>query len=404
MHPSFLPQWPPGVNDFLLFGMMLLIGLIGGELARRTSFLPRISGFVISGLLLGPSVLGLIDAQMLANARIFTDIALGIILFQLGMQFDLNVIRNDKSLIYAGIAESLLSFLMIDLVLTAFGIGRLHAAMAAAIGVSSSPAVVLLVIREFNAEGPVSRRALVHVAINNMLAFSFFTILLPFLHYRQQAGWMTILIQPVYQAGASLLIAFIMMHVCIRMARLLGRNEALQFALFVGAIILAIGLSKTANCSSLLTLLAFGAMSRNLDTDNSLMDIEFGHGGEIFFVLLFVIAGANLHLHELTSFIWAAFAFVGVRFAGKMTGIIALSAFSPITLRQSALLGLTLVPMAGLAIGLTESTAKLYPDFSRELNTIVLSAVAILETIGPILTEFALKRAGEIDPDKQLNH
>ena len=404
MHPAFLPQWPPGVNDFLLFGAMLLVGIVGGELARRTSFLPRITGFVASGLLLGPSALGLIDAQMLANARIFTDIALGIILFQLGMQFDLEAIRNDRSLAYAGLAESFLSFLLIDLVLSAFGVGKLHAAMAAAIGVSSSPAVVLLVIREFNADGPVTRRALVHVAINNMLAFSVFTVLLPFLHYRQQADWATILIQPFYQAGASLLIAFIMVHVCIRMARLLGRDEALQFALFVGAIISAIGLSKIANCSNLLTLLAFGAMARNLDIGNSLMEIEFGHGGGIFFVLLFVIAGANLHLHELASVAWAALAFVGVRFAGKMAGLVALSAFSPMNLKQSALLGLTLVPMAGLAIGLTESTAKLYPDFSRELSAIVLGSVAILETIGPILTEFALKRSGEIDPGKRLDH
>ena len=404
MPPTFLPHFPPSGNDFLLFGAMLLVGIVGGELARRTGFLPRITGFVAIGLLLGPGAIGLLDAHMLENAKIFTDIALGIILFQLGMQLDLGALKEDRSLLQASIAECAISFLLIFLVLDRFGVGKLHAAMAAAIGVSSSPAVVLLVIREFSASGPVTKRALIHVAINNMISFTIFTILLPILHYRQQAGWSTILLQPLYQAAVSLLIAFLLVHVSIRMARLLGRNENLQFALFVGAIIAAIGLSKMMNCSNLLTLLAFGAMARNLDMGESLMKIEFGHGGEIFFVLLFVIAGANLHLRELVSVAGAAFAFVGVRFLGKMAGLMLLSHRTPLDYRQSGLLGLTLVPMAGLAIGLSETTAGLYPDFARELSAIILGSVAILETIGPILTEFALKRSGEVDQAKSLDH
>lgn len=404
MQLSFLPHWPFAGNDFLLFGAMLLVGIVGGELARRTSFLPRITGFVASGLLLGPSVLGVLDTDMLEHAKIFTDIALGIILFQLGMQLDLKALRGDRILILSSLAESALSFILIYFVLNAFGIGKLHAAMAAAIGVSSSPAVVLLVVREFRAEGPVTRRALSHVAINNILAFLAFTILLPFLHYSQQASWTTILLQPVYQAAASLLLAFLLAHACIRIARLLGRNENLQFALLVGLIICAIGLSKMANCSNLLTLLALGTMARNLDIGASLMEIEFGHGGEIFFVLLFVIAGANLHLHELATVAWAALAFVGIRFFGKTAGLLLLTRFSPLSARQSALLGMTLVPMAGLAIGLTETTSRLYPQFAQELSAIILGSVAILESVGPILTEFALKRAGEVNPEQKIGH
>lgn len=401
---SFLPHWPFSVNDFLLFGSILLVGIVGGELAQRTGFLPRITGFVATGFLLGPGMLGFLDADMLLHAKIFTDIALGLILFQLGMQLDFKSLRHDRMLILSSLAEAGLSFLLIYFTLSLFHIGKLHAALAAAIGISSSPAVVLLVIREFNAEGPVSRHALSHVAINNILSFFAYTVLLPFLHYKQQANWSTILLQPFYQAAASLLLAFLLAHACIRIARLLGRNESLQFALLVGLIIAAIGLSKMLACSNLLTLLALGALARNIDDSEELMKIEFGHGGEIFFVLLFVIAGANLHLHELVTVGWAAIAFVGVRFAGKSVGLLVLKPFSSLSVKQSALLGLTLVPMAGLAIGLTEETARLYPDFARELSAIILGSVAILETIGPILTEFALKTAGEVKPGQKIEH
>ncbi|MHB1299310.1 MAG: cation:proton antiporter [Burkholderiales bacterium] len=404
MQFSFLPQWPLTGNDFLLFGAILLVGIVGGELAQRTSFLPRITGFVATGLILGPSMLGLLNANMLADAKLFTDIALGLILFQLGMQLDFKALRSDRILILSSLAEASLSFFLIFFALGLFHVGKLHAALAAAIGISSSPAVVLLVVREFKAEGPVTRRALSHVAINNVLAFFTYTMLLPFLHYKQQADWATILLQPLYQALASLILAWLLAHACIRIARLLGWNENLQFALLVGLIISAIGLSKLANCSNPLTLLALGIMARNFDTRNDLMEIEFGHGGEVFFVLLFVIAGANLHLKELASVGWAALAFVGVRFIGKTAGLLVLTPFSSLSARQSALLGLTLVPMAGLAIGLTEETAHLYPEFARELSAIVLGSVAILETVGPVLTEFALKRAGEVGSDQKLAH
>ena len=349
-------------------------------------------------------MLGLLDASMLVNVKPFTDIALGLILFQLGMQLDIKALRGDKILILSSLAEAALSFLLIFFVLGLFHVDNLHAALAAAIGISSSPAVVLLVVREFSADGPVTRRALDHVAINNVLAFFAYTILLPFLHYRQQADWATILLQPLYQALTSLILAWFLAHACIRIARLLGRNENLQFALLVGLIISAIGLAKLFSCSNLLTLLALGIMARNLDTRNELMEIEFGHGGEIFFVLLFVIAGANLHLRELASVGWAAIAFVGIRFVGKTAGLLVLTPFSTLSIGQSSLLGLTLVPMAGLAIGLTEATTQLYPEFSRELSAIVLGSVAILETVGPILTEFALKRAGEVSSDQKLEH
>ncbi|MCC6067649.1 cation:proton antiporter [Ferrovum sp. PN-J185] len=404
MELNFLPQWPRTENSFLLFGAILLVGIVGGELAQRTSFLPRITGFVATGLILGPSMLGLLDASMLTNVKPFTDIALGLILFQLGMQLDFKALRSDKIIIFSALVEAVLSFSLIFFVLSLFHVDYLHAALAAAIGISSSPAVVLLVIREFKADGPVTRRALDHVAINNVLAFFAYTILLPFLHYKQQADWTTIFLQPLYQALTSLVLAWFLAHACIRIARLLGRNENLQFALLVGLIISAIGLAKLFSCSNLLTLLALGIMARNLDIHNELMDIEFGHGGEIFFVLLFVIAGANLHLKELASVGWAAIAFVGIRFIGKTAGLLLLTPFSPLSIKQSSLLSLTLVPMAGLAIGLTEATSQLYPEFSKELSAIILGSVAILETVGPIVTEFALKRAGEVSLDQKLKH
>jgi Kef-type K+ transport system membrane component KefB len=145
-------------------------------------------------------------------------------------------------------------------------------------------------------------------------------------------------------------------------------------------------------------------LSRNLDKEKRLMDVEFGHGGELFFLILFVVAGANLHLDELSSAGLIAVAFVLARLLAKSVAVYGPLRRLGLDSMQAGMVGLTLVPMAGLAIGLTQVTYTMYPDFGRELSAIVLASVALLETIGPIMTKYALIRAGEVAPDKRIEH
>lgn len=400
---GYLPAWPPELNGFVLFGALILAGVAGGHLAHRTSFLPRITGFIAAGFVLGPSVLGLLTVEMLDMSRLFVDLALGLILFQLGRLLNLPLALRAPGLLGASLLESALSFVLVFVVLTALGIAAMPAALAAAIGISSSPAVVLMVVKELDARGPLTDRSLMLVAFNNVLSFLAYTLLLPFLHYSQAAAWDTVLLQPVYKLGVSLLLAWGLARLLLAIARLVGRNEGLQFALLVGVIVGGVGLSKVLDASMLLTVLAMGGFARHLDRRRALMRVDFGHGGQLFFVILFVVAGANLHVHDLLTAGWAALGFVLARFAGKALGAMMLvrTGLSP---RKAGLAGLTLMPMAGMAIGLTQSTAAMYPHFATTLTAIVLGAIAILETVGPIATEFALKRSGEVRADARLDH
>jgi len=110
MSAEFLPAWPPAANSFALFGLVLLAGLIGGRVAAMTRVLPAITGYIITGFLLGPGVLGWLTDAALDDARIFADISLGIVVFELGRRLDLAWARHDKWLLPTGLAESLLSF------------------------------------------------------------------------------------------------------------------------------------------------------------------------------------------------------------------------------------------------------------------------------------------------------
>lgn len=403
MNLSFLPVWPLQINAMLVFGALILVGLLGGYLAAKTRFLPRITGFIVIGFLMGPSGLGLFGEELLGLAKYFVEIALGLILFQLGRLLDVRHAVHERPLLAAAALEATLSFGLIFLALSWLGVDRIHAALAGAIGISSSPAVVLLVVRELGAEGELTERSLMLVAINNILSFLVFTALLPLLHYTQAADWETILLEPAYKLLVSLALAMVLARLLILLAATFGRNGGVQFTLIVGMIVGAVGLSSMLSGATLLTMLALGVLSHNLDREQVLERIDFGPLGEIFFVILFVTAGASLHLHDLAVAGWAALAFVVARSVGKSLGVLVLSP-RVLSWKKSSLMGLTLVPMAGMAIGLTQSTASLYPEFAATLSAIILGAVAILETVGPIATELALKLSGEVAVDKKLEH
>ena len=400
---SYLPLWPLELNGFLLFGILILIGVAGGHLAHRTGVLPRITGFIATGFILGPSVLGLLTPAMLNMAQLFVDLALGLILFQLGQLLNLPLAFRAKGLIWASLLESALSFVLVFGVLYTLGIPPLPAALAAAIGISSSPAVALMVVKELDASGPLTDRTLMLVALNNILSFLAYTLLLPFLHYTQAADWNTVLLQPIYKLSMSVLLAWALARTLLALARQVGNNEGLQFALLVGVIVGGIGLAKALEASDLLTLLAMGGFVRHLDRKRALMDVDFGHGGQLFFVILFVVAGATLHLHDLMTAGWAAVGFVVARFIGKALGVMVLTS-TGLPREKAHLASLTLMPMAGMAIGLTQSTSTMYPQFATTLTAIVLGAIAILETLGPIATEYALKRSGEVHSEADVSH
>ena len=121
-------------------------------------------------------------------------------------------------------------------------------------------------------------------------------------------------------------------------------------------------------------------------------------------ILLFVIAGTKLHFDELLHVGGLAIAFVLLRVAAKMLGCMLMAKRNGLTNKEAALSGLMLTPMAGLAIGLVQSTYNLYPEFSGQLTALILAAVAILETLGPIATEYALKQSGEVPADVSVKH
>jgi len=392
---EFLPQFPLAAGPLALFGALLLAGALAGELTKRVLNLPRITGYVLIGLALGASGLNVLDASMLGYARVFLDIGLGLVLFELGRRLDFRWLRRDRWLSVMALAESVLSFACMFGALSWFDIAPLYAAVAAAIGVSSSPAIVLLVAREQRAEGQVTDRALNLVALNSVVAFVLTTMLLSWIHHEYRAGWFTAVLHPLYILVGSLFVGFLASVLALALARWLGKQAELHLALVLALIVLLVGAATALKISVLIVLLTFGVLVKNLDREHVLMPVDIGRFGQIFFVVLFVASGAMLRVSELVTGGAVAVVYITARFVGKSVGVLCFARLSGIRAGSGGLLSIALLPMSGIAIAMTHSAGALYPAFGAKLASIVMAAALILELLGPLAVQFALRRAGE---------
>ncbi|HEY9396041.1 MAG TPA: cation:proton antiporter [Burkholderiales bacterium] len=396
----FLPDWPIVTNQMIWVGLLLLSGIVGGEVAKRYARLPRITGYAAAGLLLGPGAFGLIGTSLLGELRVFVDISIGLILFELGQRLDLRWLRRTPALVLMGIAEAVCAALLVFFTLHYyFDYAALSAAVAGAIAASTSPAVVMRVAAELRAEGQVTERALILVAVNSVLAFLALTVLVPWVHLEYEGSVIAVLLHPLYLLVVSLLLAFAAAWTTLRIVTLLGKSPERQFVLVIAMVVLTVGAAILLKVSVLLALLAFGALVRTFDSKHHFIVVDFGRAGHLFYVILFVVTGASLDLRLLTVVGGAALAFVFVRWAGKAIGVLALAPLVGLSFRHAALLAVALAPMSGLAVVMVHETSSLYPQLSESIAPVVLAAVVILELLGPIATQYALRRAGEASPE-----
>ncbi len=394
-----LPSGWPQLNTLVVFGLLLALGVLGGLVAARARYLPSITGFIVLGLIVGPSGLGLLTPRALAESSVLVDIALGLILFRLGVTLHPVKAARDRKLMVTSLVEGLGTFIAVLVLMLWADASPVLAVLAAAIAVSSSPAVLIHVVDELKAEGPSVRHAESLVAANNVLSFVLFSLALPMALLGDAFHLDTALLLPAYQLFGAVVVAMGVAWLVTSIARLTRHGEEhFRFALVVGAVMLTLGLAQGFKVSTLFASLALGIACRTMQGRTRLTRVDFGGGGDVFFVILFVFAGANLHLAEVLKYAPIAFAYVLVRSLVKVGAVYGCGIAYGTSHRSALASGLMLVPMAGLAIGLVQTTTVLMPEMGARVAAIVLAAVAIFETVGPPIVTYALRFSGEAHP------
>ncbi len=396
--PSFLPETLPRFDQIGWFALLLLVAVGLGELARILR-LPRLLGYVAAGFALGPRGSGLMNWATVYDLRILVDVALGLMLFELGYSFHLSWLRRNPWLLLTSVLEATLTFFAVFGALRLAGIATIYAVGAAAIGISTSPAVIVQLPRELRAQGQVTERLKMLTAMNCAYAVVATTIWVSWLHLEYKATPFVAILHPVYLIVGSLALALVAAGFARIAPRWLRSRRSSTLLLILGLVLLVISGARALQLSPMLTLLAFGLFSRHYVGWLRVLPSDFPVISALMAVILFALIGSSLNFTSIGTVALATGAFAAARLAAKWVATVATALPSGISLKKGSLLGLGLAPMSGLAVVLVQDVMGVYPDFPLVLSTIVLATVTVLELPGPILTKISLSRARETHPE-----
>lgn len=382
----------------LYIAVALAAGLLFNRFAKLVA-LPNVTGYLIAGLLIGPSVLNIIPKDGATALEPFVDVALGFIAFSIGGEFKLSNIRQigTKALLIT-LFESLTAVLCVDVVLWAWGFEMPLVLILGAISAATAPAATLMVVRQYKAKGPVTQTLLPVVASDDAVGLIAFAISISIAQAIDKGGEMSIrvmLLEPILKIILSLALGAAigtLMSLALRFFH--SRDNFL--AMSVMAVLLGVGLASLWGLSSLLLCMSIGAFVSNLRNDSEKILEGCDRWTAPLFMLFFVLSGAELDLSIIPSVGLLGFIYIFVRSIGKYTGASIGSLVLKADPNVRKYLGFALLPQAGVAIGMAQMCSAMMPKYAAQINTVVLSATLVYELFGPSITKFALSRAGEI--------
>lgn len=384
-------QW----NALLLFGSLLLFGLIAGHVVSKSPWVPRITGYLIVGFILGGGGLNWLSGDVLHVTNIFADIAVALVVYQLGRYVDIGWLRREKWLLATVVTSAVLCFIFVSMALLRSGASQVAALLGGVWAIATAPAVVLAVLRDLKAEGQVTRRLAAMTALNNFVAILAAYALLPVIANESGAPLLMLVEHALYLLAGSCVLAYLTYRLMMPLARLLGRQGSRQFVLVIAVIALAIGAAHALHLPVMLTMLIFAILSKNLDRQYDLMELEFGVANELFVVMLFVTVGASIRLADLNMVGVSVLVLIVARFAAMGCGVFLFARFARMNWKQAGLLTLGTLPMTEAGLGLMQTISSFYPHTAADVLPLLAGCLIVLELSGPIATQFSLIKSGE---------
>ena len=404
---------------FLSLSIALLAGLLLSRLAKLVK-LPAVTAYLISGVLIGPFVLGALNipgigiiSEQIEGFGLISDLALGFIAFSMGNEFRLSQLKKiGKQATVIGVLQALITTIVVDVALIA-----LHFAMPdtlsipaaivlASVATATAPAATLMVVKQYKAKGPVTDVLLPVVALDDAVGLVVFAISFGIARSMGTAGVspLAIILEPLLEIVLSLLLGFVM-GLLFTLCERYFHSRSKRMAVSVTFVMLTVALSGLKfeigdihiAFSSLLACMMLGTVFCNIcEVSEELMDRADRWTTPVL-ILFFVISGAELDLSVFAQWtvVVVGIIYIIARSLGKYYGANISARITKSDPNIIKYLGITLLPQAGVALGMAIKAIELGPDGAIVRN-ITLFAVLIYEIVGPFLTKMALTKAGDI--------
>lgn len=406
--------------------LAMIAGLLMSRLTKLVK-LPAVTAYLIAGLILGPFCLGALKLNGLGfsslenveSYKVVTQVALGFIAFAMGNEFRLTQLKNmGKKAVFIGIFQAVITTIVVDAVLVTLhllfpNMLSLPAAITlGAIASATAPAATLMVVRQYKADGPLTRLLMLVVAIDDAVGLLLFSISFGIANALQNGAvsMMDVLVEPIVEIILSLGLGALMGWL-LNKVEFFFHSRSKRMTISVAFVLLTVGLSMLKfqigpiHCgfSLLLVCMMTGTIFCNVcDTSEELMNRVENWTVPIT-LLFFVISGAELDLTVLANPITliVGVIYIIARSLGKCVGANFSCRATECNEKITKNLGITLLPQAGVALGMALSATALKDG--ALVRNVILFSVLIYELFGPALTKRALMKAGEINPEGKTN-
>ena len=415
------------MQTLMTLSVALLAGLLLSRLAKLLK-LPAVTAYLVAGILIGPYCLGALgiegfgftSMENVDKFSLISDVALGFIAFSIGNEFRLAQLKKTgKQATVIGIFQAVFTTLLVDAILIAVHLAMpdkfsLSAALIlGAVASATAPAATLMVVRQYKAKGPLTDILLPIVALDDAVGLVLFAISFgiakAFISGR--VDMISVVVEPILEVVLSLLLGLIMGWL-FTMSEKFFHSNSKRMSMSVAFVFLTVACSMLKfeiggvhiAFSSLLVCMMLGTIFCNMcDFSEELMD-RVDRWSAPLFILFFVISGAELEFSVFKDFAIIAIGLIYIlaRSAGKYSGAFISAKSVKCEPNIVKYLGVTLLPQAGVALGMAIKAEQLGPEGVIVAN-ITLFAVLIYELVGPMLTKISLLKAGEIKPEEKTS-
>ena len=408
----------------ICLSIALIAGLLMSRLAKAVN-LPAVTSYLVAGLLLGPFVLGRLglsglgigfgSLEQVEGYGVVTQVALGFIAFVIGNEFRLSSLRSmGQQAITVGIAQAVITTALVDVALVGVHLlfpqvlSLASAITLGSIAAATAPAATLMVVKQYKAKGPLTHLLLMVVAIDDAVGLVLFSASYGVANALEQGHMdlLSVVVEPLMEILLSLLLGAVAGYL-LNLLEVYFHSRSKRMSLSVAFVLLTVGVSLLevevggVRCgfSLLLVCMMTGTVFCNVcPTSDELMD-RLDRWVSPINILFFVLSGAELDLTILSNplVLLVGVVYIASRSLGKISGAYTSCRATKCSPSIQKYLGITLLPQAGVALGMAAEAAEL--SDGHMVRNVVLFSVLVYELVGPTLAKISLTAAGEIIPE-----
>lgn len=410
-------------NVFFNLGILLIVGMIGGNITERLK-LPRVTGYIIVGMVFGPHGLGILAKDFVYDIKIVKVLALGFIGFNIGMELKKQILKMEAvEVIFMTFFQALFTFAVVFVVV--YFVANEHkityALLLGSIATVTTPAPIVACMRGYKTHGSISELVCPMVAIDDLIGIVMFSFALPFSvyfagHEGEVLTFSKFVLGPIFNIGFSVLIGVVLGYITLYIIRVYRYADNISIVLIiVTAILVGVGIGESFETSDILLPMMMGFVITNGIKSRMTERIKGNTDAIVLPLLLvfFTISGADLKLEKFALIGLLGVVYIFVRIFGKYVGTRTAASIMKETPTVKKYLGLTLIPQGGVALDMailaevrfqqifTETNNVVFEEIGTTIFTVILGAIIFYKIIGEVVVKWAFNKSGEIDDDQE---